>query len=203
MRRSPHQRVQSSDALLIVDSVRRRSSMSAEAHAGFLSFELSSRQQRIVGQLVLPATSRDTWPPRRARLRGAFDRGFNDTSSCRFLASDLAASLLGAPILSVVHVNSRADGTRQRHILRLLSHDGYAERFAWFINASCALRRRSRLDGEEPFSCRPWCENLPRPLPDIFAVRFHRTPSSRRIRLSTVTVPCWCCRNREVLDLPP
>ena len=59
---SGYQRVQAADALLIVDAGPPPPlAMSNEAHAGCLSFELSSRNHRIVVNCGLPATSRETW----------------------------------------------------------------------------------------------------------------------------------------------
>ena len=61
--------------------------VSQEAHAGCLSFELSARQQRIVVNCGLPATSRESWR-QVARATAAHSTvTFNDTSSCRFLES--------------------------------------------------------------------------------------------------------------------
>src|SRR5581483_5436718 len=54
--------------------------MSQEAHAGCLSFELSSGLQRIVVNCGLPATSRETWR-QVARATAAHSTVvFNDTS---------------------------------------------------------------------------------------------------------------------------
>ena len=86
---SGYQRVQAGDALLLVEAGSAPPlPMSAEAHAGCLSFELSSRNHRIVVNCGLPATSRDTWR-HVARATAAHSTvTFNDTSSCRFLSSE-------------------------------------------------------------------------------------------------------------------
>ena len=98
---SGYQRVQVGDALLIVDAGQPPPlALSYEAHAGCLSFELSSKNHRIVVNCGLPGTSRETWR-HVARASAAHSTViFNDTSSCRFLTAESLRSLLGAPILS-------------------------------------------------------------------------------------------------------
>src|SRR4029078_1020382 len=103
--------------------------MSAQAHAGCLSFELSSRHHRIVVNCGLPATSRETWR-HVARAPAAHSTvTFNDTSSCRFLASESLRDLLGAPILSGPSDVQVTRQERDNGMTLRLSHDGYATRF--------------------------------------------------------------------------
>ena len=96
--------------------------MSQEAHAGCLSFELSARQQRIVVNCGLPATSRETWR-QVARATAAHSTvTFNDTSSCRFLESGPFKRLLGTPIVGgprQVPVDARGRSRRRVHAARL------------------------------------------------------------------------------------
>jgi hypothetical protein len=103
--------------------------MSAEAHAGCLSFELSSRNHRIVVNCGLPATSRDTWR-HVARATAAHSTvTFNDTSSCRFLTSESLKRLVGVPILAGPTDVPVSRQEREGGVILKLSHDGYADRF--------------------------------------------------------------------------
>ena len=182
---SGYQRVQAADALLIVDAGPPPPlAMSAEAHAGCLSFELSSRQQRIVVNCGLPATSRDTWR-HVARASAAHSTVvFNDTSSCRFLVSESLRPLLGAPILSGPSDVKVSRQERDSGMILRLSHDGYADRFGVVHQRSLRLSADGqRLDGEDLFVAAHG-ENLPERLPDSFAVRFHLHPFIKASRLS-------------------
>ncbi len=58
--------------------------VSADAHAGCLSFEFSHKQQRVIVNCGMPASGRDNWR-QVARATAAHSTvTFNDTSSCRF-----------------------------------------------------------------------------------------------------------------------
>ena len=196
---SGYQRVQAADALLIVDAGRPPPlSMSAEAHAGCLSFELSSRQQRIVVNCGLPATSRDTWR-HVARATAAHSTViFNDTSSCRFLASESLRPLLGAPILSGPSDVKVSRQERDGGIMLRLSHDGYADRFGVVHQRSLRLAADGqRLDGEDLFVAGARRKPAGR-RGDHFAVRFHLHPSVKASRLSDARGVMLVLPNREV-----
>jgi uncharacterized heparinase superfamily protein len=196
---SGYQRVQSADALLIVDTGPPPPlSMSAEAHAGCLSFELSSRQQRIVVNCGLPATSRDTWR-HVARASAAHSTVvLNDTSSCRFLASESLRPLLGAPILSGPSDVKVSRQERDSGMILRLSHDGYADRFGVVHQRSLRLAvDGQRLDGEDLFVA-DHGESLPAKVPDSFAVRFHLHPFIKASRLSDGHGAMLVLPNREV-----
>jgi uncharacterized heparinase superfamily protein len=196
---APHagyQRLQAGEAVVLVDTGRPPSlPMSQEAHAGCLSFELSSRTHRIVVNCGLPATSRDTW---RAVARATAAHStvtFNDTSSARFLAGGPLRRLVGTPILSGpsdVPV-SRPDEENLR-----ASHNGYADRFGIIHQRSLQLSADGRrLDGEDMFA--PARGNaLPTNRPDSFAVRFHLHPLVKVSRLSDGRGAMLMLPSREV-----
>jgi len=195
---SGYQRVQAADAILIVDAgPPPPMPVSAEAHAGCLSFELSWRNQRIVANCGLPGTSRETWR-HVARASAAHSTVvFNDTSSCRFLTSESLRPMLGALILSGptdVPVNRQErDGT----ILRV-SHDGYAARFGVVHQRALRLSTDGKqLDGEDTF-VPAHGESLPAKRPDLFAVRFHLHPLIKASRLSDGRGAMLVLPNREV-----
>jgi uncharacterized heparinase superfamily protein len=182
---SGYQRVQVADALLIVDAgPPPPMPLSYEAHAGCLSFELSSRNHRIVVNCGLPATSRETWR-HVARASAAHSTVvFNDTSSCRFLTSESLKSLLGAPILSGPADVQVSRQERDTGVTLRLSHDGYASRFGVVHQRMLRLSPDGRrLDGEDVFAPAHG-ESLPARRGDNFAVRFHLHPLVKASRHS-------------------
>lgn len=196
---SGYQRVQAADALLIVDAgVPPPMSMSAEAHAGCLAFELSSRNHRIVVNCGLPATSRDTWR-HVARATAAHSTvTFNDTSSCRFLTSESLKNLLGAPILSGPSNVQVARQERDGGMTLRLSHNGYMDRFGVLHHRALRLSADGkRLDGEDIFTG-PTGEQLVLRRGDAFAVRFHLHPTLKANRHSDGHGVMLVLPNKEV-----
>jgi uncharacterized heparinase superfamily protein len=182
---SGYQRVQIGDALLIVDAGQPPPlALSYEAHAGCLSFELSSKNHRIVVNCGLPGTSRETWR-HVARASAAHSTViFNDTSSCRFLTAESLRSLLGAPILSGPADVQVSRQERDNGMTLRLSHDGYASRFGVVHQRMLRLSPDGRrLDGEDVFAPAHG-ESLPARRGDNFAVRFHLHPLVKASRHS-------------------
>ena len=182
---SGYQRVQVGDALLIVDAGQPPPlALSYEAHAGCLSFELSSKNHRIVVNCGLPGTSRETWR-HVARASAAHSTViFNDTSSCRFLTAESLRSLLGAPILSGPADVQVSRQERDNGMTLRLSHDGYASRFGVVHQRMLRLSPDGRrLDGEDVFASAHG-ESLPARRGDNFAVRFHLHPLVKASRHS-------------------
>jgi uncharacterized heparinase superfamily protein len=172
--------------------------VSQEAHAGCLSFELSTRGNRIVVNCGLPLTSRESWR-QVARATAAHSTvTFNDVSSCRFAeASWIKAVLKGVPILSGPH---RVEVDRDEHdsaiVLRTV-HDGYAAEFDAIHQRTLMLAADGkRLDGEDVFSSATG--NALAAGQDLFAVRFHLHPSVRANRLSDSHGAMLVLANKEV-----
>ena len=196
---SGYQRVQAGDTLLIADAGPPPSmSLSTEAHAGCLSFELSARNHRIVVNCGLPATSRDTWR-HVARATAAHSTvTFNDTSSCRFLTSEPLKNLLGAPILSGPTDVQVTRQERDGGAMLRLSHNGYLDRFGVIHHRSLRLAADGRrLDGEDVFSG-PQGEALALRRSDAFAVRFHLHPTLKASRHSDGHGVMLVLPNKEV-----
>ncbi len=182
---SGYQRVQAADALLIVDAGPPPPlAMTAEAHAGCLSFELSARNHRIVVNCGLPAVSRETWR-HVARATAAHSTvTFNDTSSCRFMTSESLKGLLGVPILSGPSDVQVARQERDGGVMLRLSHDGYLDRFGVVHHRTFKLSADGkRLDGEDVFAGAHG-EALSARRGDAFAVRFHLHPTVKASRHS-------------------
>jgi uncharacterized heparinase superfamily protein len=196
---SGYQRAQAGDALLLVDAGPPPPlSMSSEAHAGCLSFELSSRNYRIVVNCGLPATSRDTWR-HVARATAAHSTvTFNDTSSCRFLTAESLKTLLGAPILAGPTDVQVSRQERDNGLMLRFSHDGYADRFGVVHQRSLRLSPDGRrLDGEDVF-VPAHGESLPAKRGDSFAVRFHVHPTVKANRHSDGHRVLLVLPNRDV-----
>ena len=164
----------------------RRWRTAAEAHAGCLSFELSSGAQRIVVNCGAARGTNERDAPRRALDGGALDRDRRrrpraGASSCaRVSARALARRLARAPVRSALMRGPRevpverreaADAGSDIQILRA-SHDGYRRASAWSHErvwrlsgtaSASKARMRSRLSG-------------PRPVRSPVAVRFHLAP---------------------------
>ena len=176
--------------------------VSQEAHAGCLSFELSARQNRIVVNCGLPATSRDSWR-QVARATAAHSTvTFNDTSSCRFIefGTDQAHALRHADGRRPARRRGRARGAGERpraarvarRLRRHLQRHPPARR--------CMLSTDGRrLDGEDVFTPAKG-ETVPAGR-DQFAVRFHLHPSVKANRLADGHSAMLLMPNKEVLDL--
>jgi uncharacterized heparinase superfamily protein len=173
--------------------------MSQEAHAGCLSFELSSQLQRIVVNCGLPATSRETWRQVARSTAAHSTVVFNETSSCRFLKSVAFKRLIGAPIISgPTSVPVAREEGDEATILRA-SHDGYAKRFGLIHQRALKLANDgNRLDGEDLFVAADGAETLRAGTPDEFAIRFHLHPSIKANKLTDGRGVMLILPNREV-----
>jgi uncharacterized heparinase superfamily protein len=194
-----YQRMQAGAQLVIADTGRAPPvAVSQEAHAGFLSFELSSNQHRIVVNCGLPPTSRESWRPVARATAAHSTVTFNDVSSCQFLGPGPLQRFLGAPIIegpAEVPV-SRQD--REDAILARASHDGYAARFGVVHQRALRLAADgSRLDGEDRF-LPAHGDKLPSGRGDAFAVRFHLHPAVKANRLTDGRGAMLMLPSREV-----
>ena len=179
-----YERVEAKDLLLLMDGgAPPPIAVSQEAHAGCLSFELSVKQQRLVANCGLPATSRENWR-QVARATAAHSTvTFNDTSSCRFLELGsfrkvLGSTVVGGPDEVVASREQRDDG-----VLLRASHDGYADQFNIVHQRAILISPDgNQLEGEDLF-VPAHGEDLPS-AQDAFAVRFHLHPTIKANRLS-------------------
>jgi uncharacterized heparinase superfamily protein len=183
---SGYQRVEAAATVLLMDTGRPPPiALSQEAHAGCLSFELSSQSQRIIVNCGLPGTSRETWR-QVARATAAHSTvTFNDTSSCRFLESETLKKLVfGAPIIGGLTDVRVTRDDRPEAVLLHTSHNGYANNDHVVHHRSLMLTADgSRLEGEDSFELAD-ASRLPASGSDEFAVRFHLHPSVKASRLT-------------------
>ena len=196
---SGYQRVESGELLLLTDLGRPPPiSVSQEAHAGCLSFELSHAQQRIVVNCGLPLTNRETWR-QVARATAAHSTVvFNDTSSCRFLESGSFKRLLGTPIIGGPTDIQLSREDRPDAIILRASHDGYSDRFNVIHQRALKLALAgNRIDGEDLFVSSDG-DIIPQHVPDEFAVRFHLHPAVKANKLTDGHGAMLMLPNRDV-----
>jgi uncharacterized heparinase superfamily protein len=196
---SGYQRIEANDLMVLMETGQPPPfAMSQEAHAGCLSFELSSGLQRIVVNCGLPGTSRDTWR-QVARATAAHSTVvFNDSSSCRFLETSSFKKLIGTPIVDGPELVSVAREERADAILLRASHDGYADRFSVVHQRALRLSADGhRLDGEDLFVPVD-SDLLPEGVPDEFAVRFHLHPAIKANKLTDGRGAMLMLPDREV-----
>ena len=183
---SGYQRIDAGSTALLMDTGRPPPlSLSQEAHAGCLSFELSWTLHRLVINCGIPEVNKENWR-QVARATAAHSTvTFNDASSCQFFESRrLRRLLFGAPIVSGprdlrLAREEKPDGT---HLA--VSHDGYAAAFGVIHHRTLQLSPDGRvLDGEDSFTPAVG-DTLPVDKGDEFAVRFHLHPLIKANRLS-------------------
>ena len=196
---SGYQRIEAGELLMLMDSGRPPPlSVSQEAHAGCLSFELSHGLQRIVVNCGLPGTNRETWR-QVARATAAHSTVvFNDTSSSRFLEGRSFKRLLGTPIVGGPTNIEVSREERDDAIILRVSHDGYADRFSVIHQRALKLALGgNRVDGEELFVSSEG-DMIPQDVPDEFAVRFHLHPSIKANKLTDGHGAMLMLPNRDV-----
>jgi uncharacterized heparinase superfamily protein len=172
--------------------------VSHEAHAGCLSFELSSGPSRIVINCGMPSNGRDNW---RAFARGTAAHStltYHDTSSCQFIEMVAMKRILhGAPIVAgpgTVEINREdvANGT-----LLTASHDGYVGPFGVLHRrVLMAASDGSRLDGEDIIV--PVSGTRPKGTDTDYAVRFHLHPQVKASRLTDARGVMLMLPNRDI-----
>jgi uncharacterized heparinase superfamily protein len=196
---SGYQRLESAGTLVLMDAGRAPPmAVSQEAHAGCLSFELSTKQNRIVVNCGLPVAGREGWR-HVARTTAAHSTvTFNDTSSCRFIeAGPIKRMLYGTPMIAGPREVAVAREEQADAVILRTSHDGYADIFNVIHQRVLMLADDGRrLDGEDLFT--PARGALIPADRDQFAVRFHLHPSVKANRLADGHSAMLAMPNREV-----
>jgi uncharacterized heparinase superfamily protein len=159
-------------------------SVSHDAHAGCLSFELSSGPSRIVINCGMPSTGRDSWRPFARSTLAHSTLACHDTSSCQFVELSAMKRLLkGAPVVGgPTNVESYREAVANG-VLLTTSHDGYLARFGVVHRRVLMMAQDgSRLDGEDTLSPAPGARI--KGTETDYALRFHLHPSVKASRLS-------------------
>jgi uncharacterized heparinase superfamily protein len=202
MSHMPHtgfQRVDAGAMTVIIDTgAPPPPSVSQEAHAGCLSFELSSGPSRIVTNCGMPTTGRDNWRAFARSTPAHSTLTYHETSSCQFVELSAMKRLLkGAPIVS-----GPSDVESYREVIAdgvLLStaHNGYMARFGvMHRRALMVAHDGSRLDGEDTVAPAP--RTRIKGNETDYAVRFHLHPSVKASRLSDGRGVMLVLPNRDV-----
>jgi uncharacterized heparinase superfamily protein len=202
MRSMPHtgfQRLEAGTTTLIMDiGPPPPASVSLEAHAGCLSFELSSGQNRIVVNCGMPAAGRDNWRAFARSTAAHSTLTYRGASSCRFVELPAMKRLLqGAPVVRGPanvegYLEATADG-----VLLTTSHDGYLARFGVVHRRVLMVTHDgSRLDGEDTLS--PARSRRIKGAEADYAVRFHLHPLVKASRLGDARCVMLVLPNRDV-----
>jgi uncharacterized heparinase superfamily protein len=172
--------------------------VSHDAHAGCLSFELSSGPSRIVINCGMPATGRDNW---RVFARGTPAHStltWHGISSCQFVELSAMKRLLqGSPIVSgPSNVESFREAVTNGMLLTA-SHDGYLSKFGVIHQRVLMVSHDgTRLDGEDTLTPAPG--GRIKGSDTDYALRFHLHPSVKASRLSDARGVMLVLPNRDV-----
>nr|WP_157343000.1 heparinase II/III family protein [Bradyrhizobium pachyrhizi] len=198
----PHtgfQRLDAGNTALIIDTgPPPPASVSQDAHAGCLSFELSSGVSRIVVNCGMPSTGRDNWRPFARSTAAHSTLTYRDTSSCQFVELSAMKRLLrGAPITSgPSNVESYREAVPDGDVLTA-SHDGFLSRFGVIHRRVLMVSQDgTRLEGEDSLSPAPG--GRIKGSEADFALRFHLHPSVKASRLSDARGVMLVLPNRDV-----
>ncbi|WP_456725032.1 MULTISPECIES: heparinase II/III family protein [unclassified Bradyrhizobium] len=198
----PHtgfQRLDAGNMTLIIDTgPPPPASVSQDAHAGCLSFELSSGVSRIVVNCGMPNTGRDNWRPFARSTAAHSTLTYRDTSSCQFVELSAMKRLLrGAPVTSgPSNVESYREAIPDGDVLTA-SHDGYLSRFGVIHRRVLMIAQDgTRMEGEDSLSPAPG--GRIKGSEADFALRFHLHPSVKASRLSDARGVMLVLPNRDV-----
>jgi len=182
---SGYQRLEAGGTVMIADTGRPPPiSVSSDAHAGSLSFELSSGRNRLVINCGTPESNRDSWRTAARQTAAHSTAAIEDTSSCRFVGDGAVTRLCGTPVIEgPAEIGVDRFEHEGAQIVRA-SHDGYRRRFGLVHQRAWRLSLDGRrLDGEDVFQ--PASEEAQGgSRAGSFTIRFHLHPSVTASRIS-------------------
>jgi uncharacterized heparinase superfamily protein len=172
--------------------------VSHDAHAGCLSFELSSGPSRIIINCGMPSTGRDNWRAFARSTAAHSTLAYHDASSCQFVElTAMKRFLHGAPVVSGPVIVENFREVVNNGVLLTTSHDGYLARFGVIHRRILMLSQDgARVDGEDSVSPAPG--GRLRGNDTDYALRFHLHPSVKASRLSDARGVMLVLPNREV-----
>jgi uncharacterized heparinase superfamily protein len=172
--------------------------VSQDAHAGCLSFEMSSGASRIVINCGMPSTGRDNWRAFARSTAAHSTLTYHEASSCQFVEMSTMKRLLqGAPIVAGPQDVENFREVVSNGELLTTSHDGYVQRFGLVHRrVLMASPDGTRLDGEDTISPAP--NARVRNNETDYALRFHLHPSVKANRLTDARGVMLVLPNRDV-----
>jgi uncharacterized heparinase superfamily protein len=173
-------------------------SVSQDAHAGCLSFELSSGLSRIVTNCGMPTTGRDNWRAFARSTAAHSTLTYHQSSSCQFVELSAMKRLLhGSPIVSGPRDVESYREVIANGMLLSTAHNGYMARFGVMHRRTLMVAHDgSRLDGEDTVSPAPGTRIKGNQTD--YAVRFHLHPLVKANRLSDGRGVMLVLPNRDV-----
>ena len=174
---SGYQRLAMGGTVVIADTgVAPPSDLSHHAHAGCLSFEMSSGRHRFIVNCGVDTYGADEFRVLARATAAHSTATLNDTSSARFTTPPRLAELVGTPLTAgpqrVPVRRTDAEGIEGF----IASHDGYVSRFGIMHEREMALSGAGNiLEGTDRFY-RSGGKPTPDDGRDIVAVRFHIHP---------------------------
>lgn len=199
---SGYERLEAGETIIIVDAgAPPPPAFSCEAHAGALSFEMSSGAQRMIVNCGVPLHPR---PALREAARSTAAHSalvVNDASSCRFATgAGLDRFVAGQVIAGPSKVDCRR--LEDAHALEIeAAHDGYEQRFGLVQNRRITLAADGgRVEGEDRLIATP--RRAPGAGQAEYALRFHLFPTvsaelvqeARAVRLGLPDGQVWLFR---------
>ncbi|MCB1523642.1 MAG: heparinase II/III family protein, partial [Rhodoblastus sp.] len=173
---SGYQRLEAADTIVIVDAgPPPPGPYSLDAHAGCLSFEMSSSLQRIVVNCGTPAVGGPSAREAARQTAAHTTLVLDDVSFCRIAPdSGMERVVAGQIVSGPKHVGMSRETLAEGALLDL-SHDGYAQRFGLVHERRIALKADgAQLVGEDRLVV---AGQTGQSAPETFALRFHLHPS--------------------------
>jgi uncharacterized heparinase superfamily protein len=176
---SGYERMEAGDTIMVVDvGPSPPAAFSCDAHAGALSFEMSSGAQRLIVNCGVPYNPR---PPLREAARSTAAHSalvVNDASSCRFATGAGLDRWVAGQVIAGPH-KVQARRLEDANALEIeATHDGYEQRFGLIHNRRLTLSASGRrIEGED--SLLPSARRVPGAGQAEYALRFHLHPLTR------------------------
>jgi len=176
---SGYERMEAGETIIVIDvGPSPPAAFSCDAHAGALSFEMSSGAQRLIVNCGVPYNPR---PPLREAARSTAAHSalvVNDASSCRFATGAGLDRWAAGQVISgprIVQTRRLEDA----HALEIeATHDGYEPRFGLIHSRRLTLSATGRrIEGED--SLQPTARRVPGAGQAEYALRFHLHPLAR------------------------
>ncbi len=194
---SGYQRLTGGDSLVVMDvGAPPPTRFSNSTHAGCLSFEFSSKRNRIVVNCGVSTRDRVAWKMVARSTAAHSTAGIGDASSCRFLTSARLDKMLGNPVLygpKDVEAERQDTDFSDRVIA---SHDGYVDRYGIVHERDLTLSRDGTvLDGIDRF--KPISEKTEE---ETVTIRFHLHPQVSCTMLPLGEAAVLQCTDGEVWE---